>query len=32
VERGKFPLDKRQFEGFFWHVDRELKFLEEGHR
>jgi hypothetical protein len=31
-ERQKFPLDQRRFEGFFWHVDRELKLLEEGHR
>ena len=32
VERDKFPLDQRRFESFFWHVDRELKFFEEGHR
>ena len=31
-ERHKFALDQRRFEGFFWHVDRELKLLEEGHR
>ena len=32
LERNKFALDQRQFESFFWHVDRELKFFEEGHR
>lgn len=32
AERHKFPLDQRRFEGFFWHVDRELRFLEEGRR
>jgi hypothetical protein len=32
TERDKSPLSQQPFEGsFFWHVDRELKFLEEGH-
>ena len=32
LERNKFALDQRQLESFFWHVDRELKFFDEGHR
>ena len=31
-ERDKTPADERRVGRFFWHVDRELKFLEEGHR
>jgi len=32
AERGRVPA-AQPFEGsFFWHVDRELKLLEEGHR
>ena len=32
LERNKFALDQRQLESFLWHVDRELKFFDEGHR
>jgi hypothetical protein len=32
AERYKFPQDQRRFEGFFWHVDRTLKFLEESQK
>jgi hypothetical protein len=31
-ERSRLPLERQPFENFFWHVDRSLKFLEEGHR
>jgi hypothetical protein len=32
AERSRFPLQQRRFEGFFWHVDRELRFMGEGRR
>jgi hypothetical protein len=32
AERPKLPREYQRVGKFFWHVDRELKFLEEGHR
>jgi hypothetical protein len=33
AEREKFtPEEQKRPGGFFWHLDRTLKFLEEGHR
>ena len=31
-ERKLFPAPPRYEGSFFWHVDREIKFLEDGHR
>ncbi len=33
AERDKIPSIQKYFEGsFFWHVDKAIKFLEDGHR
>ena len=32
AERDKTPADEQRVGRFFWHVDRTLKLLEEGHR
>jgi len=32
AERDKFPPEALQIGEFAWHLDRELKFLREGHR
>ncbi len=32
AERHKFPPEQQRGGSFFWHVDRELKLLQEGHR
>jgi len=31
-ERTKLPVEHQRPGNFFWHVDRSLKLLEEGHR
>src|SRR5262249_13188247 len=31
-ERTKFPVEQQRVGSFFWHLDRSLKFLEEGYR
>lgn len=32
AERHKLPQGHRRVENFLWHLDRSLKFLQEGHR